>query len=41
MSWDFTFWDWTFGVACTLSGWLLGMATPRIWRFMNTTFGGA
>lgn len=30
-----------YGLACTVAGFVVGLSTPRIWRFMHTTFGGA
>lgn len=27
-----------YGLACAVSGWLFGLLTPRLWRFMTTTF---
>jgi hypothetical protein len=36
----FTWQGYLYGLACTVAGFVVGLAAPRIWRFMNTTFAG-
>lgn len=36
-----TWGSYLWGLAHVVAGYLVGLATPRIWRFMHTTFGGA